>query len=333
MGSKRKIRIGIIGAGGICQVAHLPNIVQEGSAIASALCDSDTGRAASVAERFEIPKWYSEPEEMLRLEKLDAVLIATPTITHLPLCQIALEYGLDVFVEKPFARNVQEARRIVEIAEKNKHILMVGMNHRFRDDTQRMKSILECGDLGEILTVRSAWLRRLGVWGRPYWFTDPDLAGGGVLMDLGLQMIDLVLYLLDFPNALDVVCSTSHKILELEVEDTASCFVRFDNNATFNLEVSWANCDREDIAYNTITGSHGIAQLNPLRVTRRQRNRIMEITPHGLADEVVLYRTSFQAEILHFIDSVRNGTTPSSSGREAIASIELAERLYKSSGI
>ncbi|NQT33652.1 Gfo/Idh/MocA family oxidoreductase [bacterium] len=329
---KKKIQVAIIGAGGISQVSHIPNLAADPSAKLVAVCDTDAGRAATLADRFDIPSWYDEPERMFRNEDIDCVVIATPTISHLPLCQLALESDVDVMIEKPFARNLAEATKMVGIAERTGKILMVGMNHRFRDDTEHLKNLVDGDELGEIITVRAGWLKRLGVWGRPYWFTDPKLAGGGVLLDLGLQMLDLVFYLLGFPPVVKTVGSISHKVLELEVEDTASAIIQFANEVTFTLNVSWANCDREDIAYMFFSGSQGVASLNPLRLTRRQGNRVVEMTPPGLGDDVELYRRSFRLEVAHFIDCVRERAEPLSSAKEALAVYEVVDQLYQSAG-
>ncbi|MCF7810666.1 Gfo/Idh/MocA family oxidoreductase [bacterium] len=330
MGNSNKVRVGIIGAGGISQVSHIPNIISEPSAELVALCDTDAGRVAAVAERFGISTWYDQPEDMLKREKLDGIILTTPTITHLPLAQMILESGIDLMVEKPLARNVNEAKKIVETAEKTGRVLLVAMNHRFREDTDHLKNLIQEGELGEIQMVRAGWLRRLGVWGRPYWFTDPKLAGGGVLMDLGLQMIDLVFYLLGFPAVVETVGSASNATLELEVEDTASAFIRLSDETSFTLGVSWANCSREDIAYTYISGSKGAASLNPLRLTRRRGNRVIETTPPGLEDISELYRESYRFEVAHFIDCIEGESKPLATGREAIATLEVLEKLYQS---
>jgi predicted dehydrogenase len=332
MSGKRKVRVGIIGAGGISQVAHIPNLVSEPGAEVAAVSDIDPARAAMVAKRFEIAKWYDEPEQMLRREKLDAVLIATPTISHLPLCQMALESGVDVMVEKPLARNCVEARTIVEVADLRGRQVMVAMNHRFREDAAQLKQMVARGELGDIVMVRSGWLKPIGVWGRPYWFTDPKLAGGGVLMDLGLQMIDLVMFVLGFAPVLDAVGTISHKVLDLQVEDAATAHIRFADEATLLMEVSWANIHQRDVAYTVFSGSQGSASLNPLKLVRRTRNRIMEIAVPGLGDEISLYRRSYKAEIAHFINCIGSRSSCSSSGREAVAVMEVVERIYRSAG-
>jgi len=326
------IRIGFIGAGGMAQVSHIPNLRATPDVVLAAICDENIARAASIAERYHIETWSDDPEEMLKQTPLDCVIITTPTITHLPLCQLALESGVDVMVEKPFARSGEEAWRMVRSAEENQRLVMAGMNHRFREDVLMLKETLEREELGEIYMIASGWLRRLGVWGRPYWFTDKNLAGGGVLMDLGLQMIDMALWMMDFPAVVESACGCSHKLLELDVEDSATVFMRFDNEATFLLEVSWANCAVRDIAYTFFSGSQGRAALNPLRLNRRQKDRVVAETPPQLGDDVELYRRSYMAEARHFIDCVRERTQPLSSGVEAAQVLQVVDQLYRSAG-
>jgi predicted dehydrogenase len=328
--SEKKVRVGIVGAGGISQVTHIPNLKNMEGVTVSAICDADAGRASAVADRLEINSWFDDPEKMMKNSDLDCVIITASTITHLPISQIALENGVDVLMEKPFARTAQEARRIVQIADDNDRIVMAGMNHRFREDTSHLKDILASGDMGDLFMVHCGWLKRLGVWGRPYWFMDPNLAGGGVLMDLGLQIIDLVLFLLDYPTIIEARCGTSNKVLGLDVEDTAGVFLRFENEAVMLMEVSWANCATRDLAYTFFASSLGRASLNPLHINQRQGDRIISMGGPVMADEAELYRRSFNAEMMHFIDCVRDRNEPMSSGREAIAAIETVEMLYAS---
>ncbi len=328
----RNIQVGFIGAGGMAQVTHIPNIGAVENTSLIAICDEDLGRATSVADRFRMAAAYDDPEEMFKQHDLDCVFITTPTITHLPLSQLACESGVDVFVEKPFARNSVEAQKIVQSAGKNNRILMVGMNHQFREDSIFLRKMLAKGILGDISSISSGWMKRLGVWGRPYWFTDPIMAGGGVLMDLGVQMIDMVMFMLDYPTVIEAVCGTSNNLLDLDVEDSASIFIRFDDDTTFLLEISWANCSSKDVAYTSFSGSLGRASLNPLRVNRREKNRVVAENPPPQRDEIELYRNSYQREIRHFINCVRDRSQPVSDGVSAVKVLSVIDRLYQSAG-
>lgn len=333
MAEAKKLRIGVIGAGGISQVAHIPNILAEKGADLAALCDSDAGRAAKVADRFAIPIWFDDPEQMFRQTALDGVVISTPTISHPALARLALESGVDVMIEKPFARTPAEGRSIVEAADRSGRLLMAAMNHRFRTDTLHLRRVLAKKELGELTMIRVGWLKQLGVWGRPMWFSDKRLAGGGVAMDLGLQMIDLVLFLTGFPAVVEVVGATDARALNLDVEDTASALIRLADDAIFLLEVSWANCDDHDKAYTWFSGTRGAAALNPIRLSQRQKETIEVVELPSFGDEVKLYRNSFRVEIAHFVECIRKRRQPLSSGREAVAALEVVERLYRSAGL
>jgi predicted dehydrogenase len=329
----KKIRLGVIGAGGISQLSHIPNIMAERSAELVAICDTNPGRAAAVAERSGAVVWFDDAEQMFRQTALDGVVISSPTITHPALARLAMENGVDVLLEKPFARTLAEGRSIVESAEKNKRLLMTAMNHRFRPDSLHLRQVIKKREIGDITMIRAGWLRQLGVWGRPMWFSDARLAGGGVLMDLGLQMIDLVLFLTGFPSAIEVYGAADSRTLGLDVEDTASGFIRLSNNAIFLLEVSWANCDDHDKAYTWFSGTHGAAAMNPLRISKRQKETILKEKLPSFGDPGKLYKQSFRLEIAHFVDCIKTRQKPLSSGNEALAVLEIIEKLYRTAGL
>lgn len=333
MPESKKVRLGVIGAGGISQVSHIPNILAEKSADLVAVCDSDPARASGVSERFGIPVWFDQPEELFRHTALDGVVIATPTISHVALTRLAFENGVDVMIEKPFARTTAEGRAIVEAAAKFERLIIPAMNHRFRADVIHLRRVLARQELGDLTMIRAGWLKQLGVWGRPLWFTDRRLSGGGVLMDLGLQMIDLVLFLTGFPTPIETFGAVSDRALDLGVEDTATGFIRFEEEFVLQLEVSWANCDDHDKAYTWFSGTHGAAALNPIRLSRRQKDAIEHLHLPNFGDEVKLYRNSFRTEIAHFIECIRKRQQPLSTGVEAVAALEIVEKIYRSAGI
>ena len=327
-----KLRIGIIGAGGIAQVSHLPNLTSLPNVELAAVCDLNQGRAAVISQRFGIKHWYDEPERMLKKEHLDGVIITTPTFTHLPLLQLACESGAHVLVEKPFARNTAEARRMVEIAERTGKKLLVGMNHRFRNDTTQLRNLLSQRFIGDVISIRAGWLKQFGVWSRPQWFTDRRSAGGGVLMDLGVQMIDLVLYLMNFPTVVESACSTSYNVLGLDVEDTAVAYSRFADGSSMTLNVSWASFAEKDTAFTMISGSHGEVSMNPLIVNIRQQEKVVTLNPYSHWDETEAYRRSYFKELFHFTEVVAGKAEPVSTGGEAVQVLDLVERLYNSAG-
>lgn len=152
------------------------------------------------------------------------------------------------------------------------------------------------------------------------------------MMDLAIQMIDLVFFLTGFPTVIDVVGAVSDKALGLEVEDTGSAFIRLADEIIFQIEVSWANCDDHDKAYTWFSGIRGAAAMNPLRLSRRQKDKIEHIALPRFGDEVKLYRNSFRSELAHFAQCINKGETPLATGREAIAVLDVVDKIYQSAG-
>jgi predicted dehydrogenase len=120
--------------------------------------------------------------------------------------------------------------------------------------------------------------------------------------------------------------------LGLDVEDNASVLIRFEDGAVLLLEVGWGNCDDKDVALTFFSCSNGGAFLNPLRLTRRQGDKIITLHDKVVADEVQLYRRSFSRELTHYLECIRENTKPISPGQDAVAVMEIIDRLYESSG-
>ena len=156
--------------------------------------DSATNTALPQQQRY--PNWH----DLLDHGTLDVFSIATPTTLHAPIAIAALNAGLHVLSEKPMAENADTARLMVEAAERNDRVLDVSFNHRRRGDVQALKKIIDAGLLGKIYYAKAGWLRREGIPGLGSWFTRRATAGGGPLMDIGVHMLDMALYLLGEPQ-------------------------------------------------------------------------------------------------------------------------------------
>ena len=139
------LRIGIVGAGAVVQVAHLPVLRKTKGVEVRALCDSDLPKARALADRFGIKDTFDDIEELLRYEALDAVVIASPTHLHEAHVAAALAANLHVLVEKPLTISAASAQRIVRAVEKRDRIVLVGMNHRYRPDVQIVRGFVQSG--------------------------------------------------------------------------------------------------------------------------------------------------------------------------------------------
>jgi predicted dehydrogenase len=262
-----KVKVGIVGVGWISQVVHLPILTKLKEAELVAICDRDKSRARLVAEKYGIRKVYADLDKMLAEEEFQALVVATSTDAHKEATLAGLHAGRDVLVEKPIARTYAEALAMAEAAKETRRILMVGMNHRFRPDTMILKSFLQGKEIGKLQYVKVSWLRKQS--SNSAWLTQKEKSGGGVLVDLGIVMLDVAFWLMDYPDVRKV-SAVHFRQKTRSVEDTSLLTVSMKNGAVVNLEVSWSMCVTDDVYACQVFGNEGSASLNPLRIHKEQ---------------------------------------------------------------
>jgi oxidoreductase len=210
----------------------------------------------------------------------DLVIVAVPTHMHAALSRQALLAGHRVLCEKPLARSAQEAAMLVGY---ERGCLHVSTPYRFRDDVRALLDTVLEGHLGTILHVSLSWTRARGIPRPGSWYTSRQLAGGGVLADLGSHLLDLGLLLLGPCRLVAVEASTQRRFLgsrdhaiswmqaaaedsdhALDVEDQAYASFSFDSGRTLELEASWAGDRPYDSTVVLVQGSLGEARLNGL---------------------------------------------------------------------
>jgi predicted dehydrogenase len=202
-----RTRVGIIGAGAIVQVAHLPVLRRMKNVDLVAICDSDLPKARVVADRFKITDAFDDIEEVLQYEELDVLLICTPNHLHESHILAALSRGLHVLVEKPLATSVESVKRIKNAVDKHDRVLMVGMNHRYRPDVEIVRGFVQSGELGAIESIRGSWHVFKPSRSQLGWRLKRELSGGGAMLDLGLAILDLGLWLAGNPAPKRVTAS------------------------------------------------------------------------------------------------------------------------------
>jgi predicted dehydrogenase len=235
-----------------------------------------------------------------------------------------------VLVEKPIARKAAEAYRMVEAAKAADRKLMVAMNLRFRPDAMTLRKFIEAGEIGRVSTVRARWLKKKDRWSRSPWLSNARISGGGVLMDLGIQMLDVCWWILGNPRIERVSAQAIRDRLGFRVEDTLVSFYSLAGDTTLYLNVTWAYMSDDSDAFTMFSGSHGSASLNPLKITKEVQGSLVNVTPVGKPQRPQdVYRKSFEAEIDHFYQSIRENTTPISSGEEAARLMDVIEATYR----
>jgi predicted dehydrogenase len=275
-----RLRVGIIGAGGIATSAHIPNDLKLTHQVElAAVGDVNLERARQVATEYQIPAAYADYREMLERERLDAVSICTPNAFHAPASVAALEAGCHVLCEKPPALRPEEVEAVAEAARKAGRIFTVALNFRFHPEVVAARRFTAEGGMGEIYAARVKVSRRRAV---PSWgvFTHKELQGGGPMIDMGVHFLDVALYLMGYPRPVEVMGATYRKIApytevmpwgrydrdRYEVEDLALGMIRLENGGTVMVEAAFAdNCEKEQYHVH-LSGTRAGLELMPLKL-------------------------------------------------------------------
>lgn len=250
------VSVGFIGAGNINRY-HMKNAAAAGLKLV-AVADVVETAAADAKQQYAMSKSYTDYKEMLADPEIQGVIIGTPNKFHAEQAIASLNAGKHVFLEKPMAINLAEADAIVAAAKKNGKTVQMGMINRFKGAAQTLKKFVDSGRCGNIYAAHTAWYRRRGIPGFGGWFTTKSMSGGGALIDIGVHMLDLTLYLMGFPKPVAVSGATYNIWKDLggytytnmwgaptpggkkDVDDYALALIRFDGGQTLQLNISWA---------------------------------------------------------------------------------------------
>lgn len=330
------IKIGIIGAGKICQGPHMGAYDKIDNAKIGAICDIDEKKLESVSKRYPDAKLYTDYKEMIAKEELDAVDICTPNNVHSKAAIYALNQGLNVICEKPDAINAEEAEKMKKAAEDSGKTLMVIRNNRYRPTTKFLKEYIAEGKMGEIYAGRCGWIRRRGIPGWGGWFTDKTQSGGGPLIDLGVHIIDLAMYLMGNPKPVTVSGSTYSKFphtsySKTDVEDLAMGFIRFDNGACLQIEFSWASNIEYDQMFVELRGEKAGSRMSGI-------DRKFDIFTEECGTNVTIKPAiddyncmpHHEANIRHFLDVIEGKAEPDFTPQQGVNMVKILEALYKS---
>jgi len=323
------LRVGIIGAGAITQVAHLPVLRKLKGVEVVAICDPDLLKARALADRFQIRDAFSDIEEVLEYEALDAVAICTPNHLHEPHVVAALSAGVHVLVERPLAMSSAGVQRVLKQAEKRDRQLMVGMNHRYRSDVQIVRSFIQSGELGKIESVRGSWHVFRPSRAQLGWRQRREESGGGALLDLGGAILDLGLWLANNPKPVRVSASVHGTEGKTGVEHSGSAFVVCEGGVALFLDVTWHHIGAGERFGLGVRGSRGTAGINPLHVWKELHGVPTNVAPTGAVGRENPFTASYRAEWAHFLAAVR-GEAKSFDNQEQLHLHRILDAVYKS---
>ena len=343
-----KIKVGVIGAGSISQ-EHIRSYLNNPGVELYALCDINEKTLKNAGEKYGVTRLFTDKDKMLAaLPELDAVSVCTWNSAHAPCAIAALNAGCHVLCEKPMATSAAEARRMVEAAEKNNRLLMIGFVRRYGNDCAILKDFISAGYFGDLYYAKATYLRRNGNPGG--WFGDKSRSAGGPLIDLGVHVIDLVRYLMGNPLPVSVYGAAFQKLGNrknikqgtggyssaeksahdiCDVEDLATAMIRFDNGAVLSVEARFSLNIKKDEGAIQLFGSKAGAKIDP------ELELYTEVNGY-LADVQLAHPTAldfsglFQREIDHYISCIREGISCISPAGDGVTLMEILDAVYES---
>lgn len=327
-----KIKVGIIGLGNIAQVIHLPLLSKFENVQLVALCDMEFQRAKLLGERYKVKHVFKDYQDLLAMNELDAVIIATPTNTHKEIATSAIKAKKHCLVEKPLARTAKEAKEILDVLNKSDVKMMVGMNQRFRPDAMVLKSFIENGEIGDVFFVKCGWLKKNPV--DRQWKSQKSVSGGGVFLDLGIMVLDLALWILNFPEAHSVSAVNFERDMHDEnaagVEDFSSVLIRLKSGQAITIDTGWNFEVDSDLLFCNVYGREGFARVYPLKFHKKMKDQLMNVTPEKIGSIEDIYKRSYYNELRHFIDAVSGLYPLSSTAKDAYERMNIVDAIYKS---
>lgn len=323
------LKLGIIGAGAITQVAHLPVLRKLKGVEVVAICDTDLAKARALADRFQVRDAFSDIEELLEYEKMDAVAICTPNHLHEPHVLAAFAAGVHVLVERPIALTAAAAQRILKQADKRNLVLMVGMNHRYRSDVQIVRSFVQSGELGKVESVRGSWHVFRPSRAQLGWRQRRDESGGGAILDLGHAILDLGFWLAGNPAPLRVSACLHGGEGSRGVENAGSALVICEGGVSIFFDVTWHHVGEGERFGLGLRATKGTAGINPLHVWKELHGVPTDVAPTGAISRENAFTASFRAEWAHFLAVLRGDAKPFDN-QEQVVIHRVLDAIYKS---
>jgi predicted dehydrogenase len=335
-----KLRMGIIGVGGIAQGRHIPVFVElKDKVTITAVSDLNQERAQEVAEKYEITHVFSDYKDMFK--EVDAVTICTPNKFHTEIAVAALEAGVHVLCEKPMAITTEECEAMIAASKKANKVLSIAYHYRHMKQSRAAKQAILDGEVGDPLVTRVQALRRRKV---PGWgvFTNKELQGGGSLIDYGCHLLDLSLWLLGDPEPVEVVgkaynrlSKTPNQVNEwgsfdhesFNVDDHVTSYITFDNGVSLLFECSWSANIKEDKEHLSISGVNGGINVFPFELYQAKNGMLLNTDAPSIVGED--NPGIPQAE--NFIDTCLGNDELVVKPEEALKVTKIIEAIYKSS--
>lgn len=332
------LKIAIIGSGQIARISHIGNYRSMDGVEVAAVCDVNLQAAKALAEEFGIPAYYDDHITMLEEIRPDAVSVCVPNRFHCQITCDALDRGCHVLCEKPPSITLEEAVRMRDTAKAHGKILTYDFHFRHAERIALLKEKISRGDFGKIYAGEVEWVRRRGIpgWGN---FTNKQMQGGGPLIDIGAHMLDVALYLLDYPRISYICAAWSDRIgkeggtglmgpwdgKNYTIEDSLFGFIQFADGGALQLKTAFAlNIKEKDRRNVQLYGEKRGCSVFPLEIYGEEDGR--QINVQYPFEET---RDWHGDAIRDFVESIRENREPLVTADQSVYLQELLVSLYK----
>lgn len=319
MDKNNPFNFGLVGCGRISQ-SYIAAIKECPNVRLTAVMDTRAEVAQAAAEAAGCAA-YTNLERFSRESAIDGAIICAPPIDHMAIsCQL-MQRGIHILCEKPFATRIQDAEHMIQVSRETDRVIMMASKFRHVEDVIRAKAIIASGMLGQPLFYENWFCDKVQMLGR--WNSDPEVGGGGVLIDNGTHSVDIVRYLLG-PIA-RVCANESRRVDALPVEDTASLAFTTESGVLGSIQLSWSlKVERPD--YVSIRGTDGALSIG-WRESKYQHNGHPEWVNFGTGYSKI---EAFKNQVLNFVGTIQGVTAPIISLEDALCSVKTIDAAYRS---
>jgi predicted dehydrogenase len=335
-----RLRVGVVGVGGISAEQHLPHWKSCPHAELVALCDIDGDRLATQGKKFGIADLHTDWREMVERVDLDVIDITTPNEWHAPVAIAALDLSKHVLCEKPMATSSVDAQRMLDLSIERDRKLQINHHFRFDRTFRDLQTFASEDQLGKPYFAHARWHRRRRVPVAPT-FLQRSLSQGGPMLDLGVHVVDLAMVLMGFPRPVSVSASVETHLgrnpnmggdwgdwdpESFEVEDFAIALFRFENGATLFVETTWLGFhEKPEEWFVRVLGTKAGLHWPDGLVVREQNKIPSECKLTGM-DRA----TPYQQSIHRFAEAIVKDQPVPIAPAESLTVVRMVEAAYVS---
>ena len=314
----QKIRFAMIGTGAIAQT-YAQAFQKTQAAQLVAVADVRSEAAEAMASTYGLDS-FSNIESLCEESSFEAAVICTPPSTHPEIACELMQRGIHVLCEKPLAINSAQAERMITQAEESGVRFTMGSKFRYVDDVMKAKAIVTSGILGEIVLFENAFTAHVDMSSR--WNSNPEISGGGVLIDNGTHSVDIMRYFLGPIAELQVV--EGKRIQNLPVEDTVRMFVRSEDGVMGSIDLSWS-INKGQSSYINIYGSNGTINIG-WKGSKYRRSSDEDWISFGSGYNKF---DAFQNQLDNFAKTIRGEESLLITPADGLASVQVIETAYE----